>query len=117
LVEDDKVSADFVKKALSKNYIVDISFTASDALQKAKNHQYPVLLLDINLGFEIDGIELLKRIKELPHYKDTPAIAMTAYASSNDREEFLSKGFSYYISKPFMVNDLRELLEKVLNKN
>ncbi len=40
-------------------------------------------------------------------------IAITAYASKEDRDEFLSKGFSHYISKPFSSKDLINLLKNI----
>ncbi len=114
-VEDDPTTGDFVKRILSDTYIVEVSLSAEEGLQKVKSYQYPALLLDINLGYGMDGIELLQKIKELPEYKNIPAVAVTAYASSNDKDEFLSKGFSYYISKPFAAKDMRGILKKILD--
>jgi len=55
-------------------------------------------------------------VRENPYYKTVPIIAVTAYASTNEKEEFLSKGFSNYISKPFASRELKSLLKKVLNE-
>lgn len=49
----------------------------------------------------------------MPVYKKTPAIAVTAFATDSDREEFLSKGFTHYISKPFSLKDLRKLVDSI----
>ncbi len=47
--------------------------------------------------------------------KDIPIIAVTAYASEEDKNEFLSKGMSHYISKPFLIHDLVKLVESALS--
>ena len=115
LVEDDVISVDLFKKILSNRYRVDVARDAIEAFKMIKENSYTVLLIDINLGTGMNGIELTQKIREIPQYKSTPIIAVTAYATTYDRNEFLSKGFSYYISKPFALKDLKEVLKDVLN--
>jgi PAS domain S-box-containing protein len=114
LVEDEAITADFIKRILSGYCIVDAAKSAEDALQKTGMYQYPLLLLDINLGHGMDGVELLQKIRDQKNYKEIPAVAITAFASTSDKEEFLSKGFNHYISKPFVAKDLRKLLKDIL---
>ncbi|MCH8325943.1 MAG: response regulator, partial [Bacteroidetes bacterium] len=57
-----------------------------------------------------------KKIKEMKEYKDVPIIAVTAYAMVGDREKYLQAGFTDYISKPFLKNDLIELLNKAIKE-
>ena len=46
-------------------------------------------------------------------YKSTPIVAITAFAMGKDREEFLSKGMTHYLSKPFVKNQLLNLLASI----
>jgi CheY-like chemotaxis protein len=57
----------------------------------------------------------MEMMRKIDTYKDTPMIAVTAYAAENDRDDFLSKGFTHYISKPFSLIDLLNLLGEVFN--
>ena len=65
---------------------------------------------------EMDGIETLKHLKELPNF-DTTAIALTADAVEGSREKFLNAGFDEYVSKPINKDKLDEVISKMLNKN
>ncbi len=58
---------------------------------------------------------ILLWIKQIDYYKNIPAVAVTAYAAQADKEEFLSKGFSHYISKPFTSSELKGLLNSIFN--
>lgn len=113
-VEDDMVALKFIDKVLRSQYNIATAFTADIAIELVNKSKYDILMLDINLGKGIDGVELLQRIRKVPGYADTPIIAVTAYASSSDRAEFLSKGFSHYISKPFSSVELKNLLRSIL---
>ena len=62
--------------------------------------------MDINLGAGINGIEVLKKIRETDKGKKIPVIAITAYASYGDSAIFRSKGFDDYFSKPYNSDDL-----------
>ena len=72
--------------------------------------------MDIHLGLGIDGIEVTRQIRNIPEYKDTPIIAVTAYAMSGDREKFIDVGMTHYISKPINVNEFHALIKKILKK-
>lgn len=112
-VEDDDLARDVLVKKLSKNYIVDSVEDAEKALEIVNTIQYDALLVDINLGRGMDGAQFVEKIREIENYKNVPAVAITAYAADTDRHEFLSRGFSHYISKPFSLAELSNLLNKV----
>jgi len=114
-VEDDVVALQFISIILKAGYQVETAFNANEALQLTAVKQYDILMLDINLGAGMDGIQLLQEIRKADYYKNIPAVAVTAYAAESDKKEFLSKGFNQYISKPFVQNDLHQLLNDILN--
>ncbi|MCL4551051.1 MAG: response regulator, partial [Bacteroidetes bacterium] len=92
---------------------LDSAENAETALRKVSQEKFDLILMDINLRHGMDGIELTQAIREIPRYKKVPVVAVTAYAKSEDKEEFLSKGFSHYISKPFAPAELINLLKNV----
>ena len=113
-VEDDSIALSYVGLVLKSDYDIETAFDAKIAMEKVSNVKFDVLLLDINLGKGTDGVELMQMIRKLDNYKSTPMVAVTAYADIKDKEEFLVKGFTHYISKPFISKDLLDLLKKVV---
>ncbi|MGQ9798580.1 MAG: response regulator [Ignavibacterium sp.] len=97
-------------------YSLDFARNADEALEKVKSKKYDAILMDINLRRGLDGIQLTQIIREMPEYKETPIIALTAYAMEKEKQEFLSKGLSHYLSKPFRKNDLLLLLQNIFTK-
>ena len=78
-----------------------------------KEKKYSAVLMDINLGPHINGLEVVNKIIEFQEYKDVPIVAVTAYAAKEDESRFLSHGCAHYISKPFSKNDLLCLLNSI----
>lgn len=116
-VEDDPAAIDVVSLMLRGIYSLDFARNADEALEKVKAKKYDAILMDINLRRGLDGIQLTQIIREMPEYKETPIIALTAYAMEKEKQEFLSKGLSHYLSKPFRKNDLLLLLQNIFTKN
>lgn len=110
LIEDDSISAQLVESILKGIYKLDIAKNPDLAIDLIKRKNYSLILLDINLGKDINGIELMKEIKKIKGYENIPVIAITAYAMKGDREEFINAGCSDYIAKPF---DKEELIIKI----
>jgi len=114
-VEDDVVALQFINIVLKASYDVETAFSANEALEKITLKKYDALMLDINLGSGMDGLELMQNARENNYYKTIPIVAVTAYAAESDKNEFLSKGFNYYISKPFTQAELHKLLIEIFN--
>ncbi|KAB2847548.1 MAG: response regulator, partial [Ignavibacterium sp.] len=114
-VEDDVVALQFINIVLKASYNVETAFSAKEALEKITLKKYDALMLDINLGSGMDGLELMQKARENNYYKTIPIVAVTAYAAESDKNEFLSKGFNYYISKPFTQAELHKLLIEIFN--
>jgi CheY-like chemotaxis protein len=62
----------------------------------------------------MDGLELTKVIRKVDGYKTTPIVAITAFAMGREKEEFLAKGMTHYLSKPFVKNQLLNLLASIV---
>ena len=116
-VEDDDTSIEVINISLSKYYNIEVAKDGEKALSKVKEQKYDVILMDINLGPGMNGIDLTQIIRKIPGYEDIPIIAVTAYAGEEDKKEFLSKGMSRYLAKPFLIQDLVKIVEEVLSSN
>lgn len=79
-----------------------------------KVNSVDIVIMDILLP-DINGTELLKSVRAIAGYEKTPIIAITGFATANDKEKYLSMGFDSYMSKPVntatFVKDVNEILE------
>lgn len=115
-VDDDKTAHEILSLFLVDQYQIDFAPNAKTALRLLESRKYSVIFLDINLGRDVmDGLELLKLLRELPGGNQVKVIALTAYAMIGDREEFLEAGCDYYLAKPFSRASLMNILEAIEN--
>ncbi len=115
IVEDDDITIELLKLYLKNYYDFDIAQNGTDAILLVSQNKYDAILMDINLGIGIDGLEVTKEIRKLASYEKIPIVAMTAYAMAGDKESFIEAGCNHYISKPFPKQDLLNLLNKILS--
>ena len=78
------------------------------------NENIGVVLMDMMMP-EMDGYEAIKKMKSDPGLKDIPVIAITAQAMSGDKEKCLETGADGYISKPVNVDELMNILKKIID--
>ncbi len=111
LAEDYKHSQIIVTRLLKKNNFSNIVIVENgqEALEMAKKEKFDLILMDMQMPI-MNGFEATGKIRELPEYKDTPIIALTAFAMKGDREKCLAAGATDYIPKPI---DSKEFIEKV----
>ncbi|MCH8941361.1 MAG: PAS domain S-box protein, partial [Bacteroidetes bacterium] len=114
-VEDDKIASDIVKRFLKNHYNIILAKDGIEGLIKAKNIKFDIILMDIDLKFQPDGIELTKHIRKLEDYKPVPIIAVSAYTVSDNKKKYLESGFTSYLAKPFTKKELISTLDNALN--
>ena len=115
LVEDDesniKVNSVFLKDFCE----ISVARNSIEALKLAEDNTFECILMDVNLGKGLSGVEITKELRKQNKYKDIPIIACTAYALDGDKENFLEIGCSHYIAKPSSGNKLREIVIRSIN--
>jgi signal transduction histidine kinase/ActR/RegA family two-component response regulator len=119
LVEDDEDSREMLK-IVFEQYGMKIAAAASaaEALETIKIVQPQVLVSDVGLPGE-DGYELMRNVRMLsPEQGGTiPAIALTGYASLQDRVNALDAGYQEHLSKPVDIDKLIELVKGFVMRN
>ena len=108
VVDDQADSRELVKRVLSEcDAEVFAAGSAEEALRLVELEQPHVLLSDIGMP-GVDGYELLRRVRALEnvHGRRMPAIALTAFARSEDRTQALRAGFLVHVSKPVEPSEL-----------
>ncbi|MFA7227802.1 MAG: PAS domain S-box protein [Melioribacteraceae bacterium] len=116
LIEDNQLNVEVVQRFLSKMCRVSFAKDGKSAIEMAGNNDYALLMIDINLGHGMDGVQVLKEIKKLDGYKSKPVIALTGYASDANKKDFLSQGFTHYLAKPFEKKDLISIIERITKR-
>ncbi|HNU71953.1 MAG TPA: sigma-54 dependent transcriptional regulator [Thermodesulfobacteriota bacterium] len=114
LADDDKNLRKVLKVELSgEGYTVLEAEYGSRVLDLLENHNFDILLLDLNLP-DIDGIEILKKIKcsEVP----VEVIILTAYGSISTAVDAMKLGAYDYLTKPFQFEELAAVVEKAYEK-
>jgi len=109
IIEDEVRLAENLTRSLREGagYAVDIAPDGEDGVFMAQSNPYDVVLLDLMLP-KIDGLEVLKRIRESK--QNTPVLVLTARDEKESVVALLNAGADDYLTKPF---DLGELLARV----
>ena len=91
---------------------VSTATSATEALSLVQSNVPDVIVSDIGMP-DTDGFELLQKIRELPELENTPAIAISGYASEADRKQALGVGYSALMAKPVDVDALFDLIHSL----
>ncbi|MCR4903731.1 MAG: response regulator [Butyrivibrio sp.] len=115
LVVDDNAMNRKVFRSLLKPIRIQISEAASgpEALTKVDFEHFDIIFMD-HMMPGMDGVEAMKLIKEKDNCKDIPIYALTANAVTGARESYISMGFTGFISKPVMPQNLEAALKESL---
>ncbi len=112
VVDDNRTNLLVVQQLLSTSQLrLETASGGEDAVEKCGKTSYDLILMDHYMP-RMDGIEAMKRIKELyPAYAHTPFVCLTANAISGSEEFYREQGFDGYLSKPIEYARLVEVIE------
>ncbi|MFP4321108.1 MAG: response regulator [Anaerolineales bacterium] len=116
IVDDEPDNVQVVEKILTYNGAQ--IYTADDGhlgLAILESITPTFVLLDLSMP-NMDGWEMLARMREQPQLDDVPVIALTAHAMPSDEEAVMAAGFDGYISKPFRLDNLLEKIKHFLEQ-
>jgi two-component system cell cycle response regulator DivK len=113
-IEDDPANRILVRRVLeAEGYRVLEAENGTQGLEIAQTEQLGAILVDIHMP-DMDGFEVMARLKAIPRIASVPLIALTAMVMKGDRERTLEAGCSGYIEKPIDVDLLPEQVALVL---
>jgi PAS domain S-box-containing protein len=116
LVEDAPDTLEMLKVAFeARGYTTAACATPEEALSVAESGRFDIIVSDIGLP-RIDGYELLARLREMPHLRGVPALALTGYAAQKDAEAALAAGFDAHLPKPVDPAELAERMDQLTRK-
>lgn len=113
LIVDDELSMrEFLSILLIKEgYEVETASDGSKALEKIESNNYNLVITDVRMP-NIDGLEVLKYVKE--NSPETAVIMITAFASMKQAIEAIKLGAFHYITKPFKVDEIRNVIKNAV---
>jgi DNA-binding response OmpR family regulator len=113
LVDDEAYVMEVVKEIIS-HWVgrVDCATNGEDALRKAAGTDYDYILLDMKMP-DINGMELYRRIRELKPGLAARVIFLTGDTESADVKAFFKLTGANYLSKPFAIRELLELMDRM----
>ena len=117
VVEDNAANMRLVRDVLTfDGYTVIEATTAEEGIALAQEHIPQVILLDIQLPGGMDGLDAVKRLKHDEKTMAIPVVAVTAFAMVNDKQRGLEAGFDGYLEKPFNIDDLRDMVRRLVDR-
>lgn len=113
VVDDNKDIVWLIKESLSPTYIIEEAFSVEEAFRLMEKQTPALIITDIMMP-EIDGLELVSRVKSDKFTRHIPLIVVSARISERDQAEGLDLGADAYLTKPFSSVVLRSVVNRLM---
>lgn len=114
VVDDEKLIVKGLKFSLEQEgYEVDCAYDGQEAVDKCKEKEYDIVLLDLMLPI-LSGYEVCQQVKE---FSDMPIIMLTAKGDDMDKILGLEYGADDYITKPFNILEVKARIKAIIRRN
>ena len=112
VIDDDRASCELLREIFAgQGWSVDTALTPNEALEKAGQTKFDLVVSDLNLEAEKSGLDLLKDLRD-----QCPVILVTAFGSLEAAVNAAREGAWDFISKPFKVDEVIAIAEQALNR-
>jgi CheY-like chemotaxis protein len=116
VVEDNEMNMQLVEYLLEEGGYTIVKATSGEEALRLTGEAVPdLILMDIHLP-GLDGLSVVRQMKEDDRTSGVPILALTAHAMRGDRDRFLQAGCDGYISKPIDVKSFIPSLEQYLSR-
>ena len=113
IVDDEKLIVKGLKFSLEQDSMdVDVAYDGREAVEKIRNNQYDVVLLDVMLP-ELTGFEVCQIVRD---FSDVPIIMVTAKGDDMDKILGLEYGADDYITKPFNILEVKARIKAIVRR-
>jgi hypothetical protein len=115
-IEDNPANMRLIQRILEMRANIHLlkAHSSSLGLELAAAHRPALILLDINLP-EMDGFEVLRRLRNNAATRDIPIIGISANAMPKDIERAMAAGFNGYLTKPLEISQFLALVDETLD--
>jgi len=116
VVDDQREILDVTALVLEgAGYDIEIARSGTEALDRVSRESFDLVLLDINMP-EMDGWETLRLIRADERLESLVVVMFSVKGELQDKVHSLQEGASGYITKPFIVDDLVERIQRALDE-
>ena len=113
-VDDSASIRQMVNFTLTKaGYEVSEAVDGRDGLDKSGHAPYSLIITDLNMP-RMTGIELIRHVRAIPHFRFTPILTLTTESQTARREEGKRAGATGWMVKPVAANDLLQVVKRVI---
>ncbi|MCX7161511.1 MAG: response regulator [Rhodocyclales bacterium] len=117
VVDDEPINREVALMQLEAvDLVADTAEDGAEAVAMARKNSYTVIFMDMQMP-KLNGLEATRQIRELPGYRQTPIIAMTANAFAEDKARCIDAGMNEFLIKPFNPDELFATLLRSLNQH
>src|SRR4051812_32654523 len=114
IVDDNPINLKLARVLLdSEGYLVETADDAEQALSKLTQLAPAPILMDLQLP-GMDGLTLVRKLRQDARWNETWIVALTAYAMKGDDEKALAAGCDGYVTKPINLDKLLEVVAGLL---
>ncbi len=115
VTEDDFENQKFLEMFLRRKFDVSICDSEQSFYDNLKKNKFDVILMDISLRGNKNGLELTKELRKMEGYQNVPVVCLSAHAFKKDRENALEAGVDVFLTKPVENHVLMNTLVEALN--
>jgi PAS domain S-box-containing protein len=117
IVDDEPINREVALMQLEfVDLVADTAEDGAEAVAMTQKNSYAAILMDMQMP-ELNGLEATQEIRQLPGYRDTEIIAMTANAFAEDKARCLAAGMTDFLIKPFNPDELFTVLLRSLSRS
>ena len=116
ITEDDFENQKFLEMFLKRKFEVEICDSEKSFYEHLNNSKFDIILMDISLRGNKNGLELTEELRKMEEYKNIPVVCLSAHAFKRDRDNAMNAGVDVFLTKPVensvLLNTLLELIKK-----
>ncbi len=116
IVEDDMHNSRFSMFSLENFCKIKAVPSGHEAIEACNNQLFDIILMDINLGGDMNGLEAMQEIKKINGYGNCRFAAITANVMAGQKQKLIENGFDHYLAKPFRTTELKNLVRKMADE-
>jgi len=112
VVDDESLIATLIETAMAEDYEINHIATGKGCLDRLTRERPDLMFVDMHMP-EMDGLEVVAKMRRSPQLADIPVVIMSANTSEFERNLVLAQNIQGYVAKPLNYNDLHKVVGQI----